>query len=438
MKTEKDALAGRLDRLFERRTFGIKLGLEVEESILAALDHPERSFLPIHVAGTNGKGSVCTMLESIFREAGFRTGLYTSPHLVRFNERIQVKGRPITDAELLELWQVGEAAEKRAALGKDWTESTFFEFTTALAFEFFKRQQVQVGVVEVGMGGRLDATNVMTPLVSVITPVSLEHMEYLGKDVTAIAGEKAAIIKPGRPVVYVQPDPEAEQVVVKMAAQQGSSCVNALDAVRVERVRQNLEGQHVRIESANQSYGTVRLRLLGRHQLMNGALAVAAAEEAFGAMNMPVSVEAVKAGLEGAVWPGRLQVLEKDPVTILDGGHNPGAARVLAEALRELAGRKPVGLICGMCGDKDMAGFFKPLSRSVKQLWAVRLRTPRSADPEAIVKMAARFGIPGEIAGLAEARTAARSWAGKANGAICVAGSLFLAGEVLEEEGKRS
>ncbi len=437
MNTEKDILAERLDRLFERRSFGIKLGLEVEESILAALDHPERSFLPIHVAGTNGKGSVCTMLESIFREAGFRTGLYTSPHLVRFNERIQVKGRPITDAELLALWETGEAAEKRAARGSDWTESTFFEFTTALAFEFFKQQSVQLGVVEVGMGGRLDATNVVTPLLSVITPVSLEHMEYLGKDVATIAGEKAAIIKPGRPVVYVQPDAEAERVVVSTAAQRGSPCVNALDVVRVERVRQNLDGQQVRIESANQSYGTVRLRLLGRHQLMNCALAVSAAEAAFEAMNMPVSVEAVKAGLESAVWPGRLQILEKEPVTLLDGGHNPGAARVLAEALRELAGRKPVGLICGMCGDKDMAGFFKPLARLAKRLWAVRLRTPRSADPARIVEAAARFGIIGEVAGLAEARTAARAWAGKANGAICVAGSLFLAGEVLEEEEKR-
>jgi dihydrofolate synthase/folylpolyglutamate synthase len=435
-KPDQKSLSDRLEQLYARRTFGIKLGLEVEQAILQALGNPERSFLPVHVAGTNGKGSVCTMLESIFRHAGLRTGLYTSPHLVRFNERIQVGGNPVSDAELLDLWQAGETAEKRATQGGDWTESTFFEFTTALAFEHFARSKVQIGVVEVGMGGRLDATNVVTPLVSVITPVSLEHMEYLGRDVPTIAGEKCGIIKPGRPVVYAQPDPEAEAVVVRTAARQGCRCINAVDAVRVERIRQDVDGQKVRIESADQSYGVVRLKLLGKHQLVNAATAVAAMEESFAAMNLPVPVEAVKAGLEAAVWPGRLQILEKDPLTILDGGHNPGAAVALAEALKELAGKKPVGLICGMCGDKDMAGFFKPLARRLKQIWAVRLRTPRSVDPARIVETAFAYGLRAETLTLAEARAAARKWALETGGVVCVAGSLFLAGEVLEAEGR--
>jgi dihydrofolate synthase/folylpolyglutamate synthase len=433
-KKELVSLTARLEQLYARRTFGIKLGLEVEQAILKALGNPERAFLPVHVAGTNGKGSVCTMLESMFRHAGLRTGLYTSPHLVRFNERIQVNGKPVSDADLLDLWQAGEKAEQQAAAGSDWTESTFFEFTTALAFEHFRRSAVQVGVVEVGMGGRLDATNVVTPLVSVVTPVSLEHMEYLGRDVATIAGEKCGIVKPGRPVVYAQSDPEAEAVVIRTASQQGCRCVNATDAVRVERIRQDLDGQKVRIESADQAYGVIRLKLLGKHQLVNCALAVAAMEEAFTAMGLPVPVEAVKKGLEAAVWPGRLQILEKEPVTILDGGHNPGAAEALAEALKELAGKKPVGLICGMCGDKDMAGFFKPLARRLKRVWAVRLRTPRSVDTARIVETAFAFGLRAETASLAEAREAARKWALEAGGVVCVAGSLFLAGEVLEEK----
>jgi dihydrofolate synthase/folylpolyglutamate synthase len=432
MQTEAQTLAVRLESLYARRSFGIKLGLEVEELILEALGHPERSFLPVHVAGTNGKGSVCAMLESIFRHAGFRTGLYTSPHLVRFNERMKAAGIPVSDDELLALWTAGEAAEKRAAKGTDWTESTFFEFTTALAFEFFRRHAVQLGVVEVGMGGRLDATNVVTPLVSAITPVSLEHMEYLGPTVAAIAGEKCGIIKPGRPVVYVQPDPEAEEVVVRTASQRGCRCVNALETIRVERVKQDLDGQKVRVESGDQSYGVLKMNLLGRHQLMNIALAVAAAEESFAAMKMRIPVEAVKKGLEAACWPGRLQVLEKEPVTILDGGHNPGAALALAEALKELAGKKPLGLICGMCGDKDMAGFFKPLARRVKRMWAVRLKTPRSVDPAVLAMAAKKLGIQAETAGLAEAREAARAWAAESGGAVLIAGSLFLAGEVLE------
>jgi dihydrofolate synthase/folylpolyglutamate synthase len=157
-------------------------------------------------------------------------------------------------------------------------------------------------------------------------------------------------------------------------------------------------------------------------------------EEAFTAMGLPVPVEAVKAGLEAAVWPGRLQILEREPITILDGGHNPGAAEALAEALKELAGKKPVGLICGMCGDKDMAGFFKPLARRLKRVWAVRLRTPRSVDTARIVETAFAFGLRAETASLAEAREAARKWALEAGGVVCVAGSLFLAGEVLEEK----
>ncbi len=436
-KTDKQTLADRLEQLYARRTFGVKLGLDVEQAILKALDNPERAFLPVHVAGTNGKGSVCTMLESMFRRAGLRTGLYTSPHLVRFNERIQVNGKSVSDAELLDLWDTGEKAEKQASAGLDWAESTFFEFTTALAFDYFKRSAVQVGVVEVGMGGRLDATNVLTPLVSVITPVSLEHMEYLGRDVATIAGEKCGIIKPGRPVVYAQPDPAAEEVVVRTAARLGCRCVNATDAVRVERIRQNLDGQKVRIESADQAYGVVQLKLLGRHQLMNCAVAVAALEEAFSAMGLPVPVEAVKAGLEAAVWPGRLQVLEKEPITILDGGHNPGAAAALAEALKELGGKKPVGLICGMCGDKDIAGFFGPLARRLKKVWAVGLRTPRSVAPSQIVETAFAFGLRAEVLTLAEARKAARKWALETGGVVCVAGSLFLAGEVLEMEERK-
>jgi dihydrofolate synthase/folylpolyglutamate synthase len=425
-------MADRLESLYARRTFGIKLGLVAEAAILKALGNPERSFLPIHVAGTNGKGSVCAMLESVFRHAGLRTGLYTSPHLVRFNERIQVEGAPISDADLLSLWEAGETAERQAASGSDWQESTFFEFTTALAFEYFQRRRVQMGVVEVGMGGRLDATNVVTPLISVIAPVSLEHMEYLGRTVPAIAGEKCGIIKEGRPVVYAQPDSEAEAVVVRTARERGCRCVNALDAIRVERVKQDLDGQKVRIESETQSYGVVRLNLLGRHQLMNAALAVAAMEEAFAALNRPVPVEVVKAGLEAARWPGRLQILEKDPVTVLDGGHNPAAAAVLAAALKELAGRKPLGLICGMCGDKDLAGFFKPLAKRIKRVWAVRLKTPRSADPGQVAAQAQRLGLAAETADLAAARRAARSWALENGGAVCIAGSLFLAGEVLE------
>ena len=432
MSDATGALSAKLERLYDRQSAGIKFGLETVQALLASMGNPERAFAAVHVAGTNGKGSVCAMLEAILRTSGLRTGIYTSPHLVRFNERIRVDGRCIGDAELAELFSEIERRDQDLAARPGGRANTFFEFTTALAFEYFHRREVPVAVVETGLGGRLDATNVVLPVLSVITPIGIEHTQYLGKDLASIATEKGGIIKPGRPVVCAGMEPEALAVLRRIAQEQGSRLVVADDAVSVRRLSQDARGQKVRIESAGADLGTVRLPLLGRHQLANCVTAIAAVEEFGAATGVTVPPDSIKAGLEHTVWPGRLQVLAEEPLTILDGGHNPSAAAALADALRELAGRRPLGLVVGMCTDKDAFGFLRAFSRNVKRCWCVPLRTERGMVPGNLARLAGGLGWKATEGALDVALQEAQEWARTNGGAVCIAGSLFLVGEVLE------
>lgn len=423
-------LTSSLERLFALHTFGIKPGLDTERELLARLANPQDRFAVIHIAGTNGKGSVSAMLDAVLRTAGYRVGLYTSPHLVRFNERIRVGGTSITDEELAELLDVMEpqAQAVTAATGR---EATFFEFTTALAFEHFRRKNVQLAVVETGMGGRLDATNVVTPLIAVITRIGLEHTEYLGATIEAIAGEKAGIIKAGRPVVCGATPAEARDVIRAVAEERGALWVDATETAVVRRVSQSLAGQKLALGTGTRDYGTVTMAFLGKHQIENCATALAALETIHDA-GVPLSEEAVRQGLAAARWPARLQVLSESPPVLLDGAHNPDGARVLAVALRELFGKRPVGLVWGMCGDKDALGFAKALGGRVKRCWAVPLRSERGVDPAKLALLARGEGWVAETRLLPEALDQARAWAAEEGGGVCIAGSLFLAGEVLE------
>jgi dihydrofolate synthase/folylpolyglutamate synthase len=430
----KRNLAASLERLYALRTFGIKPGLDAEVALLERMGRPERRFGAIHVAGTNGKGSVCAMLEAILRQTGLTVGLYTSPHLVRFNERIRVNGACIDDAELAGLFDVMEAHAEAVKASLDGREVTFFEFTTALAFEHFRRKGVQVAVVEVGMGGRLDATNVVLPLVSTITRIGLEHTVYLGKTLEAIAGEKAGIVKPGRPVVWGANAEGARRVFENTARERGAPWSDAAESVTVRRVSQSLSGQKVAITSGNTDYGTMTLALLGKHQLENVALAVATIETLAAYSPLKAPFELVRRGLEAARWPGRLQVLAERPPVILDGAHNPDGARVLAVALRELLKKRKVGLIWGMCDDKDALGFVKALGGSVQRCWTVPIATERSQAPAKLALLARGEGwTVEEESTLAGALAKAKAWAEANGGAVCIAGSLFLAGEVLEK-----
>ncbi|MFA5043369.1 MAG: folylpolyglutamate synthase/dihydrofolate synthase family protein [Kiritimatiellia bacterium] len=425
-----------LSRLYRLHAAGIKFGLETERALLERLGHPEQGLAIVHVAGTNGKGSVCSMLEAVLRRAGLKTGLYTSPHLIRFNERIRIDGRCISDEALAALIPQVDEQARAAATRPGGQEVTFFEFATALAFDYFKREHVDIVVLETGMGGRLDATNVITPLVSVITGVSLEHTDYLGKDLPSIAAEKGGIIKPGRPVVIGPMAEEALPIIQRLAQERRARLIQAGDVVAVKRKSQNLDGQQVGVESDNTSYGSLRCPLIGRHQLENMGIAVAALEVLRDECGLKVAPQAVKEGLETVRWPGRCQVLSKDPVTILDGAHNPEGAHILSQVLHELVKGRPVGLVAGMCADKDLVGFLRALAGRIKRVWAVPLKTERSLPPGTIAARAQVMGCPVTISSVPDALREASAWAAANCGAVCIAGSLYLAGEVLELSGK--
>lgn len=429
-KDVKVTLAATLDRLYKRQNFGIKMDLNVAEAFLQRMGHPELNYGCIHVAGTNGKGSVCAMLDSILRAAGYKMGLYTSPHLVRFNERIKVDNIEITDSELAYLFEEMEGLI--ALIAKEEREPTFFEITTALALDYFAGQGVKMAVLETGMGGRLDATNAVIPLMSIITRISLEHTKYLGPDIPSIAGEKAGIIKKNRPVVCGAMPDGAMEVMRIDAADRNAELIPAAETVSVRLVSADFAGQKVTVESSSGSYGTINLPLLGKHQVENLATVVAAVDCLNDIVDLNITADIVQKGVESVRWPGRMHVLSVNPPVILDGAHNPGAAAALAGALGDLLGGRPLALVLGMCKDKDMSAFIKEFGGMVKKAWVVPLKTERSVDPTDLAAVAKLAGWETAESTVNEAIEAGTEWARANGGALCICGSLFLVGEVLE------
>jgi dihydrofolate synthase/folylpolyglutamate synthase len=426
---------GKIESLYGRRSFGIKFGLERVRALLARLDDPHRSLAVIHVAGTNGKGSACAMIDSVLRAAGCNVGLYTSPHLQTVNERFRINGTVIDDDSLAELIELVETEAR--AVEAEHGEVTFFEFTTALAFCHFKRSGVALVVAETGMGGRLDATNVVDPLVSVITRIGTEHTEYLGTTIEEIAGEKCGIIKPGRPVICGAQCDEAAAVVRRTAEERGCRLVMADATVSVSRMQGGGVEQKIRIGSADIDYPSLVLPLAGRHQLENCGTAIAALEAIGLEAGIKIDAAAVKQGLEQVQWPARCQVLSKDPLVLLDGAHNPDAGRVLAVTLRDIAKKRAVGLVLGMCDDKDAGQFVRSFSTLVSRCWTVRIDNERAMAAEELARIASEAGMDAVTSDLPGAVSQATSWARDNDGIVCIAGSLYLAGEVLAMQESR-
>ena len=423
----------------------MRLGLERMRAILARLDHPQRAFAAVHVAGTNGKGSTAAMLAAIARAAGLRVGLYTSPHLVSFHERIAVDGRPITPEELAEAFE----AVRRAVEAESPVEPpTHFEFTTAMAFWHMARAGVELAVVEVGLGGRLDATNVLEPCLCVITPVGLDHTQVLGPTVAAVAAEKAGIVKPGVPVVVAPQCPEAMEVIERSCARAKSPLHRVLEAgsgradgasYRYEVLGVGLEGGWLRLEGPGRwRVERVRVGLLGRHQVQNASVALAAAHR-LACAGWPLTEAAMREGLATVRWPARLQVLGRDPWLILDGAHNPQAAGALARAVGELFAGAPPVLVVGMLAEKDVAGALAQLVHPGAVVVATRARSGRTepAHPEHLARLARQAGAARALAvapASAAVQTALRiAREGGGDGPVVVTGSLYLAGEVLAE-----
>jgi dihydrofolate synthase/folylpolyglutamate synthase len=381
-----------IDWLFATQYRGIKLGLENVRTLLAALGEPQNELRFIHVAGTNGKGSVCAMIDSICRTAGIKTGLFTSPHLIRFNERIQINGLPIDDADLL------RGIQRIRALIDEEHHPTFFEITTALAFDYFRRKGVDLVVLETGLGGRLDATNVVHPLVSVLTSIDMDHQKWLGSTLGEIATEKAGIIKAGIPIVSGRQFAEARSVLERIAAELSAP-----------------------ISYAEIPVDGLFIGLAGSHQRLNAAIAVNAVRQA----GIHAGPETVKAGLANVYWPGRFQRVEEQ--IILDGAHNPAAAKCVVETWKECVGPKKATIIFGGLFDKDLQGMISTLSTLAARFLIVPIRSQRAAPPADIARFVPRHLSATQCASVAQALDQARHF----NERILVTGSLFLVGETL-------
>jgi dihydrofolate synthase/folylpolyglutamate synthase len=410
-----------VEYLYGLQKHGIKLGLAGTRTILSRLDHPERRYRAIHIGGTNGKGSTAAMAASILMAADYRVGLYTSPHLVDFRERIRVNGAMIPER------RVGELVSRiKASAGPD-SSLTFFEFTTALAFQYFAEAQVDVAVLEVGMGGRFDATNVVQPVATTITTISLDHEDYLGDTTEQIAYEKAGIIKPGIPVILGRLDQQAGRVIREVAEAQGAPLYQlGVDFdVRGDSPSFNYAGIGV-------THDGLSCRLLGRHQLDNAACALALIEVAERS-GLRVHPEAMKSGLAATQWEGRLETVDRNPSVVLDGAHNPAAAGVLAAFLADFRASHPgsrVALILGMMRDKAHRAFVQTLLSTIDELIVTQAAIPRAASPLELRESLANLmpsmhtaATPGEALSLARRLMTPADL-------ICVAGSLMLVGDM--------
>lgn len=416
--------------LFKRTTAGIKPGLDIVTALLQALDNPHRRLAAIHVAGTNGKGSVCAMLESVLRASGFKTGLYTSPHLVDFSERFRINGVPIPAEKLEGYIQTLEETADRITEETAQRPPTFFEISTAIAFQYFADEGVDIAIIETGMGGRWDATNVLVPLVSVITHIDIDHINYLGDTIEAIAAEKAGIIKPGRPVVSA-PQSEVVMTVLQQSGEPVLKVDGASCSVAVQKPNErNAAGsrvynpcQRLKIETHSHNLPPINLPLLGACQRENCAVAIAALEVLADMLHFEPEF---KKGLEAVEWEARFQALETDPLVILDGAHNPSAARALVKTLKELYPKKQIGFIFGFLDDKEVVEFLRELKPLVSKAWTVSVEAPRGTTAEQAALQCQVAGIDADPIDVSCVWNSAREWAVEPDRLIVITGSLYL------------
>jgi dihydrofolate synthase/folylpolyglutamate synthase len=395
---------------------GMRPGLERIETLLAAIGNPERAFRIVQVGGTNGKGSVSAMLAAILEASGLRVGLYTSPHLCDFRERIRVNGKPISEADVVDgVEAIGTLVAR--------LDATMFEAATALGLDHFAREGVDVAVLEVGLGGRLDATTVGEPVAEVVSRIDHDHQAYLGNTLTQIAREKAAIIRAGVAFAARQ-EPEVEEILIRRAAEAGVPLALEGRDLRATVNRFTLGGQQIDLEGPGWRLADVRCRLLGVFQPGNALLAAAAA------LRLGASEEAVRDGLLTVDWPGRFQILRRDPVLVVDGAHNPGGARALAASLRAYFPHQALTLVVGISTDKDQAGILAALAPLASRLILTAYRGPRAAPPGTLRALVPP--VEGRV-DTADSLPAALSLAMEEprTPVICVAGPLYLVGEAL-------
>ncbi len=391
----------------------IKFGVDGITALLGGLDNPQHSFRSVHIAGTNGKGSTCAMIESGLRAAGARTGLYTSPHLVEPTERIQIAGRAVSKDEFTHAFEiVHDCAERLVRVGMLEHHTTYFETVTAMAFVLFRDAGVDIAVLETGLGGRLDATNVVAPEISVITPIDFDHETFLGSSIESIAGEKAGILKPGVLAISAAQRPDALRVLLRRAKEIDAPLLLVEDP---ESASIDAFGSDIVIEDLR-----VRCPLAGAHQVWNAATAVTTLLE------LGVPEDAVQRGIAATVWPGRLEYVSRSPDIILDGAHNPAGARALADYIRTFHAGRPVWLIYGAMRDKSVQEITEVLFPLAAKVILTAPSQPRAVRPEALREASDHADV--ELAA-SVAAAVDRACSAPPDAAVFITGSLYLVGE---------
>ncbi|UCC16033.1 MAG: bifunctional folylpolyglutamate synthase/dihydrofolate synthase [Dehalococcoidales bacterium] len=404
------------------------------DELLERLGNPHHKARTVHIAGTKGKGSTAAMIASVLTHSGYRTGLFTSPHLHTFNERIRIDGGLITDEEITalvnRLQPEEEVVNEKATYGK----LTTFELITVLGFMYFALKQVDFQVVEVGLGGRLDATNVVQPDVSVITTIGFDHMEVLGNTIPEIAAEKAGIIRQGGIVVSSSQVYEAEKVITRVCSDKNAQLIKVGTDITYQAKEYDINNQKLRVNGRRDTY-EVTIPLIGDHQLVNAATAVATLE-VLAEKGFSITKESIGEGLARVNWPGRLQLLSKKPLLVVDGAHTPESARKMRESLEKYFSFDKAVVIIGSSSDKDISGIVEALTPLFTKAIITRSIHPRSMPADTIEKEFRNRGVDTTVVGdFSEALPAALSLAGE-NDLVCATGSLFIVAGVIEEAKK--
>lgn len=422
-----------LSKIHGMQKFGIKPGLERIKKLLEILDNPHDGIQVIHVAGTNGKGSTSAMIDSILRAHGFRVGLYTSPYLEVFNERIRLNGENISDEDLIKhAKKVFNAVD---IMEKEGMESpTEFEVVTAIGFSYYKEKSVDFLVLEVGMGGRLDATNVVYPLVSVITPISFDHKEYLGDTLEKIAKEKCGIIKKNIPVVTSLQEKEALNVIENTCRETGSKLYKVGEHIKFKPISNSLLGQAFKLHSIKNFYENLQITLLGEHQLLNASTAVGAVE-VLSDYGIEINKGKVALGLKGAKWAGRFEILREEPYIIIDGAHNEAGFEVLKKSIISYFNDKRKIFVLGILKDKDYRRMLEIIAPIADKIITTKPDSPRALSSKELkeaIKCVTSKNIPIESEDdINKAVEIALNIAAK-DDVIIFAGSLYMIGKVRE------
>ena len=419
-----------LEYIYDLTKYGEKLGLENTRYLLSLMGEPHKKLKIIHVAGTNGKGSTCSLISSILQSDGYKVGLYTSPHLVDFTERIKINQKPISRIKVSELLERIKPSIEEVAHTPSYGHPTFFEVITSLAFLYFSEEQVDFLVLEVGLGGRLDATNVCESLISVITHVDYDHMDKLGNSLEEIAREKAGIIKPEGIVISSKQYDEVYNEIKKIADEKNSLIYSIGKEINYEIIKSDVEGVIFDLKGFYHNYKNLHTPLLGRHQAENAATAITAVG-ALKIKGINISEKAIRDGLEKVKWTGRLEIIQNNPIIILDGAHNPNGVETMHQAIKEIFSYRYLILVLAIFADKDYKKMIQILAPDADLIIATKTKNLRAATPQTIAKEAAQYIDENKII-VTENIPQAIDYAlsiSKKDDLICITGSLYTVGE---------